>query len=210
MHIVLLGDSTFDNAAYVAPGEAVIDHLRRRLPAGVRATLAAIDGSVTSDVEPQLASIPADATHLVLSVGGNDALLAAGVLDAPAISVAEALLKLADIRDGFARNYATMLDRVLDRRRPTAIATIYEARFPDLQARRIAATALPVLNDVIAREAARRGLPLLDLRTMFDSEADYANAIEPSSAGGAKIAAAIRRLVDEHDFTQERSVIFAR
>jgi hypothetical protein len=210
MHIVLLGDSTFDNAAYVAPGEAVIDHLRRRLPAGVRATLAAIDGSVTSDVEPQLASIPADATHLVLSVGGNDALLAAGVLDAPAISVAEALLKLADIRDAFATSYATMLDRVLARRLPTAIATIYEARFPDPQARRIAATALPVLNDVIAREAASRGLPLLDLRTMFDSGADYANAIEPSSAGGAKIAVAIRSLVDAHDFAQERSAIYLR
>jgi hypothetical protein len=208
MHIILLGDSTFDNAAYVAPGEAVIDHLRRRLPAGAKASLAAIDGSVISDVEPQLASAPADATHLVVSVGGNDALLAAGVLQAPATSVAQALAKLADIRDAFATDYARMLDGVLDRRLPIAIATIYEARFPDPQERRVAATALPVLNDVITREAARRGLPLLDFRAMFDRDADYANAIEPSSTGGATIAAAIRSLIDEHDFSRARSEVF--
>jgi hypothetical protein len=31
-HIVLLGDSVFDNAPYVARGEEVVEHLRRRLP----------------------------------------------------------------------------------------------------------------------------------------------------------------------------------
>ncbi len=33
-HIVLLGDSIFDNARYVPGGPSVIEHLRRGLPAG--------------------------------------------------------------------------------------------------------------------------------------------------------------------------------
>lgn len=33
-HIVLLGDSVFDNGPYVASGQEVIEMLRRRLPWG--------------------------------------------------------------------------------------------------------------------------------------------------------------------------------
>ena len=73
-HLVLLGDSIFDNAAYVPGGRpAVIDQVRSRLPEGWSATLLARDGSVIDDVHRQL-ELPADATHLVLSVGGNDVL----------------------------------------------------------------------------------------------------------------------------------------
>jgi hypothetical protein len=43
-HIVLLGDSIFDNAAYV-PGEPpVIEQLRAHLPKNWQATLLAVDG----------------------------------------------------------------------------------------------------------------------------------------------------------------------
>ena len=39
LHLVLLGDSVFDNQAYVATGRAVIDHVRAGLPASsVRST----------------------------------------------------------------------------------------------------------------------------------------------------------------------------
>ena len=73
-HIVLLGDSIFDNAAYV-PGEPdVVSQVSAKLPHGWRATLCAVDGAVTRSVEQQLQDIPIDATHLVVSVGGNDAL----------------------------------------------------------------------------------------------------------------------------------------
>ena len=43
---MLLGDSIFDNAAYVAAGiPNVVRHVRQRLPHGAKATLAAGDGS---------------------------------------------------------------------------------------------------------------------------------------------------------------------
>ena len=61
-HIVLLGDSIFDNAVYVPGGPSVIEHVRRVLPIGWKATLLAIDGARMSSVERQLQRLPADAT----------------------------------------------------------------------------------------------------------------------------------------------------
>ena len=105
-HVVLLGDSVFDNGAYVGRGEPdVARQLHDRLPAGWGATLAAVDGAVTGDVPRQLGRVPPGATHLVVSVGGNDALRRQDVLGASARSVADALLALGEVRDGFARGY---------------------------------------------------------------------------------------------------------
>jgi hypothetical protein len=42
-----------------------------------------------------------------------------------------------------------------------------------------------------------------------NDEGDYANPIEPSVQGGAKISAVIKSLVLEHDFMEKRSVVFA-
>jgi hypothetical protein len=58
------------------------------------------------------------------------------------------------------------------------------------------------------REAFSRGLPVIDLRLMFDDDADYANDIEPSVQGGEKIAQAIATLVAMHDFKRRRSEIY--
>ena len=58
-HIVLLGDSIFDNAAYVAGGPDVVRQLRDILPSGWRATLNALDGAVIADLPQQLRSFPA-------------------------------------------------------------------------------------------------------------------------------------------------------
>jgi hypothetical protein len=82
-HVVLLGDSVFDNAAYISGGPDVVTQLRQRLPPGWRASLLAVDGSVIASIAQQLARLPADASHLVISVGGNDALGYASVLASP-------------------------------------------------------------------------------------------------------------------------------
>jgi len=75
-HVVLLGDSIFDNASYVPPGLAVIDQLRASLPAEWTATLPAIDGALVADVHEQIDRLPRDATHLIL--GDEFADVAAG------------------------------------------------------------------------------------------------------------------------------------
>jgi lysophospholipase L1-like esterase len=207
-HIVLLGDSIFDNAAYVAGGPDVVHQLRERLPDGWRATLAAVDGSVAASVALQLQQLPPDATHLIVSVGGNDALGHAGTLDEGARSMAEALDRMADIRDQFERDYAAMLDGVLERGLPTGVCTIYDARFPNPLRRRLAATGLTIFNDWITRAAFSRALPLIDLRLICNEDEDFANPIEPSVRGGAKIAAAVAALTAEHDFARHRSEVF--
>ena len=209
-HVVLLGDSVFDNGAYVGRGEPdVVRQLRGRLPAGWGATLAAVDGAVTDSVRRQLERVPPGATHLVVSVGGNDALRRQDVLGASARSVAEALLTLAGARDGFAGGYRAMLEAVLARGLPTALCTVYDPRFPDPARQRVAVAGLTLFNDAITREAFGRGLPLVDLRLVCGEDADYANPIEPSARGGAKIAAAIAELVVGHDFARRRSAVFA-
>jgi hypothetical protein len=63
-HVVLLGDSIFDNASYVAGAPDVVRQVLQRLPQGSKATLAAADGSTIGDVRRQLRRVPADATHL--------------------------------------------------------------------------------------------------------------------------------------------------
>ena len=208
--LVLLGDSVFDNAAYVRGGPDVTTQLKAMLPAGWMAHLRAVDGSVTSEIARQTRRLPAGTSHLVVSVGGNDALGHVGILQEKVGSFAEALTRLADIGDEFQRDYARMLDGVLSLFVPTAVCTIYYPQFPDADLQRLAVTALTVFNDCIMREAFQRGLPLLDLRLICDEEADYANPIEPSVRGGAKIAAAILRLVTEHDFTRRRTEVFPR
>lgn len=209
-HVVLLGDSIFDNAAYVAGGPDVVAQLRERLPAGWSATLRAVDGAVIRNVSSQLTSrLPEDA-FLVVSVGGNDALGHADILNQGARSFAEVLARLAEIAEHFERGYRAMLRAVLEHGRPTALCTIYYPRFPDPVVQRLAVTALTVFNDAIQRAAFEVGVPLLDLRLICDEDADYANPIEPSSRGGARIADAIVRVVTEYDFSRGRTEVFTR
>ncbi|HEX8672502.1 MAG TPA: hypothetical protein VF710_11475, partial [Longimicrobium sp.] len=97
-HLVLMGDSVFDNAAYVRGGPDVVRQARDRLgPEGWQATLVAVDGAVTEGVRRQIARIPPDATHLVISAGGNDALGSVDVLYRGARTVGAALAMLGDV-----------------------------------------------------------------------------------------------------------------
>jgi hypothetical protein len=185
-----------------------VRQLRERLPEGWAATLKAIDGSTTSGVVRQLAGLPEDASHLIVSAGGNDALGHVDILGESARSAADVLARLADIGDRFESDYRGMLDAVLGRGLPAAACTIYYPRFPDPLVQRLAVTALAVFNDRIIREAFSRGLPLIDLRLVCDADSDYANPIEPSARGGEKIAAAISRLVAAHDFARRRTEVF--
>jgi lysophospholipase L1-like esterase len=207
-HVVLLGDSVFDNAAYVMAGAPdVIRQVHQRLPYGSKATLAAVDGSKTRDVRAQLRYLPTDATHLLVSAGGNDALSSSDFLTTPAHSTAEALLGLADIAEEFERGYLAMLAEVLARGLPTAICTVYYPRFLEAVLQRMAVTALAVFNDCIIRAALAHGLPLIDLRLICTDEGDYANPIEPSERGGEKIARTIVDLV-QYGFTGGRTEVF--
>jgi lysophospholipase L1-like esterase len=193
--LVLIGDSIFDNAAYTRGGPDVVSQVRALLPRGWEATLLAVDGSTTDQVVGQLGRLPRNATHLVLSVGGNDALQHLGILDAPSTSIAKSVEVLAGIASDFERRYRVAIAACLDTARPLAVCTIYNGYFDDPSFQRIASATLTLFNDAIIRVAIEHALPVIDLRLVCVTAEDYANPIEPSSVGGEKIARAIVGLV---------------
>lgn len=189
-HVALVGDSILDNGAYVAGGPDVATQLRSVLPQA-QVTLLAIDGSTTIEALDQLPKLPKNSSHIVISVGGNDALSVAQILEQPVNSVGEALVHLQDTAARFEKSYRAMLVRALSTARPLAICTIYYPRFPDPLQQKACVAALSHFNDVILRLALEYRVPIVDLRLICTDDRDYANPIEPSTFGGAKIAATI-------------------
>ncbi len=206
-HLILLGDSIFDNAAYVANGPAVIQQVNSQLPGNWHATLLAVDGDTSAEVAQQLTRLPLDATHLVLSVGGNDALGCISRLDASVSSVKQGLTALTQIRNEFEVNYQGMISKLVALGKPLLLCTVYDqvpGLPPELR------TALGLFNDVILREAVRFELPVLDLRMVCTEPDDYSekSPIEPSSKGGEKMATRLVDAVLGHDFTKRSCKVY--
>jgi lysophospholipase L1-like esterase len=207
-HIVLLGDSIFDNKVYVGGEPDVVSHLRGMIPNDWQATLKAIDGSLIENVSRQLREIPPDATHLFVSVGGNNAIMNADVLQMPASSAAEVLNSLAERAADFEFQYRSMLEEAASLNLPIAVCTIYYPNFSNPAIQKTAVAALSVFNDAIIRQAIVFGLPLIDLRLICSERSDYANEIEPSGKGGGKIAAKIFEVARGHDFSARRASVY--
>src|SRR5262245_43008437 len=113
-HLVLIGDSILDNGAYTRGGPDVVSQVRGLLPRDWEATLRAVDGSTTDDVVRQLARLPKDTTHLVLSVGGNNALMHLDMLESPVSSMAKSIEALADIASDFEVRYRLVITACLN------------------------------------------------------------------------------------------------
>ncbi|MBX7170414.1 MAG: SGNH/GDSL hydrolase family protein [Pyrinomonadaceae bacterium] len=207
-HIVLLGDSIFDNKAYIGNEPDVISHLQGIIPSNWQAALNAVDGSLVENVSGQLLKSPPDATHFVISVGGNNAIMNADVLGLKVSSAAEVFNNLSDRISTFEFHYREMLKTVLSRNLPTTVCTIYYPNFPEPNFQKLSTTALSSFNDVIIKQAISFGIPLLDLRLICNEKDDYANEIEPSSKGGRKIAAKILEVINNHDFAIKQTRVY--
>lgn len=208
-HIVLLGDSIFDNGRYTMGGPDVISQVRQLLPVGWQASLLAVDGSMAEDITSQLQRIPTDASHLVLSVGGNDALMNSDILHMPADSTSQAIAQLTNVSRQFEEKYRKAVEQCRGVGLPLTLCTIYNGCFPDANFQQAVSTALMVFNDVIFRVGIEAGLPIIDLRFVCSASSDYANPIEPSSTGGAKIARVIVNLVEGRTQGAETRVVTA-
>jgi lysophospholipase L1-like esterase len=194
VRIALLGDSIFDNASYTSGEPDVVSHLNAVLARGGSATLLAVDGATVSGVASQLRRVPDGTTHLVLSVGGNDALRNVDLLSLPVTSSAEALREFAKRIASFERAYRLMLADVAAMKLPVIVCTIYNGAL-EIDIASIARLALALFNDAIMRVAVEHRVDIIELRAICTERSDYANPIEPSGIGGLKIARAIARAV---------------
>jgi lysophospholipase L1-like esterase len=192
LHIVLLGDSIFDNKSYLSHGEPDVRNQLQDLVGsdGGRVTLLARDADVARGVSLQQSKhIPKDATHLVLSVGGNDALGVGG----------HARMTLGDmfsVMERFEREYDSAVHSLASHKLPILLVMPYYPRFPpEMEMMRVAKAGMTVFYDVIMRTAQKYECALLDLRTIFREDDDYANPIEPSAKGGEKMVRAILHAV---------------
>ena len=190
-HLVLVGDSIFDNRAYVEAGQSVSEHLQALMGRAGKVTLLAVDGHVAGDVTGQLLAMPEGATHIALSVGGNDALESLPALETGCSNVLQALEILGAVQRTFANSYRSALLAALKPGLPLIACTIYDA-VPGLPLP--LKTALSLFNDVICRHALAHQVPVLDLRDLLQDPEDYSTAspIEPSEMGRKKIAQALQ------------------
>lgn len=209
IHIVLLGDSIFDNKAYVDSEPDVITHLREMIPQDWKTSLKAVDGNMVENVSRQFLETSDDSTHFVISVGGNNAIMNADILGMKASSSAEVFEVLSNRMNDFEFHYREMLKTILSRNLPTTVCTIYYPKFPEPIFQKLAVAALSAFNDVIIRQAILNKLPVLDLRLICDEDDDYANEIEPSGKGGKKIADKILEVVKNHNFSNGKTIIYS-
>jgi len=200
--IILLGDSIIDNRAYVRPGEPdLAKQLQDLLPEFV-VEKRAVDGAICADVlSSQMANL-GGSDRIILSAGGNDALQHIEILGAATTTTAkDVLVRLGAIREEFRRVYAPLLDRLATTQAPVMVMTVYNPCFDgygmDAGYQQAAESAVSLFDDVIQQEAHRRSFEVLELRTLFTERADYANPIEPSAIGGAKLAKAMKAWVME-------------
>jgi hypothetical protein len=195
MHVALLGDSIFDNISYTSGQPDVVTHLKKVLPRGNTATLLAVDGATVSGIAAQLRRVPPEATHLVMSVGGNDALGNIDLLSLRVSSSAEALNVFATRIADFERAYRAALASVMALKLPLTVCTIYNGKL-EKDVATIARLALALFNDAILRAAVDKHVDVIELRAICTEPSDYANPIEPSGSGGLKIATAIARALE--------------
>ena len=194
--IVLLGDSIIDNGVYVRPGEPdVATQLQSLLPQHI-VVKRALDGAVCADVVASQTADLGTVDWIILSAGGNDALQDENLLqDTTETTVRDGLVKLWKIREEFRCNYSSLLDHLAVARRPVLVFTVYNPCFAgfgvEATYQQAAESAVSMFNDVIQQEARVRSFDVLDLRALFTDPADYANPIEPSAIGGAKLARAM-------------------
>jgi len=197
--IILLGDSIIDNGVYVREGEPdVTKQLQARLP---RRTVIkrAVDGAVAADVLRSQVNGLESSDHVILSVGGNDALQHRDILEiAGALNASDVLIRFWTIQKAFRQTYAALLERIARAGSKTLVLTVYNPNFAEYGEafQRMAESGVSIFNDVIQQEAHARAFNILELRSLFTDMADYANPIEPSMIGGAKLASAMAEWVE--------------
>ena len=164
-HVSLLGDSTVDNKAYTGVEPALTECIQHLVGHDEQVTLCARDGALAAAMKDQLAAMPDKTTHIVISVGGNDALGQVSLLKEKVTDVAAATHVLLKISREFECKLEKEIRRVVDEygvssegvRRSIVVCSVYEPQFEhfgvvnvDQQAVKVAARLLALVVENIA------------------------------------------------------------
>mgnify|MGYP001164154641 CR=1 FL=1 len=225
-----MGDSIIDNKSYVQDGELeVAEHLRylttkdENSDNETKIKKIAIDGFTMSDlIENSLNTEDlGEATHIVVSIGGNDLLHNISFLqttsDLSRIMGKGAMIgkwgakelnptrnkvfeeTYFEIIQPFKQQYETIVANLSNHRANLLLCTVYEGdlvdsdEFSDVS--NSSKTMVSIFNDIVYRVANKFNSDVLELRDIFISSDDYANPIEPSHIGGEKLAQSIAEWV---------------
>jgi len=192
-HIIIAGDSIFDNDGYVPNEPGVIAQLRTSIPKDWSADKIAVDGDCINHVYSRVENFPDYITDLVLSIGGNDALGYSSILNqAKSLKDIPSLVK-APAKE-FRENYKALLGHLRTLNCNLHVCTIYTAvPFEDPLWRQFVPPALNLFNAIIKEEAQAIEVGVIEIDKICTEAEDYSkiSPIEPSAIGGQKIVDAI-------------------
>jgi len=202
-HVVLLGDSTLDNGRYLnlAFGEFSIERQlsKRCAQRGWDFTLLAKDGSLLEDViSRQLPLIPVSVTHVVISASGNNLLALLNDMVSANWSVRSLHAALWEGLRRTAALYREVVSKLRDSGCHIAMCTVYRPNFSDLFFKSLATVALRVHNGRLEAICEDFDCSVLDLANILEGDEDFANPLELSTNGGAKVVENIAAFVGDH------------
>lgn len=220
--IILLGDSIIDNKSYILSNELdVTEHLEKLFSNDPNVVIEnhAVDGDTMLQLEKNHldSNLLLGATHIVVSIGGNDLLYNISFLQTTS-KLSKVMGKGAmigkwgakelnpsrnkvfeetyfEIIEPFKKQYETIVANLSNHRANLLLCTVYEGdlvdsdEFSDVS--NSSKTMVSIFNDIVYRVANKFNADVLELRDIFTSSDDYANPIEPSHIGGEKLAQSI-------------------
>ena len=191
IHVALLGDSSFDNGNWT-DGPCVTEQVREYFP---QTSLYACDGALIAAIAPQSMKIPADVTHVVVSVGGNDATAAVNVVKKQCSDGEQAILEVWKFVKAWERDFDIAITELRKQVGPDVkivLCSIYSPCFGPFGVTTVSQDAadafIALVADAMLRVATRFGLPMIDWRRVMNKVEDFTNPIEPNSTGGLKMA----------------------
>ena len=249
VHIALLGDSTIDHKAYCVDDPSVEEVLRAALsavspsashsssdsqtpssafgkegttPTATNSvTLCARDGALMTAIARQANTMPDHATHIVISVGGNDALGDISILHRKCADVQEAAQLLKNFVDEFIAKLREVMVATLQKyrwgkedkdRKNIVLCSVYIPQFGPFGVTNIDQASVEVaallLSKTIQNLAFELSIPVIDLSRVVTSEECLSNPIEPNGKGAERMARAILEVVRVHDFREDHHAIF--
>jgi hypothetical protein len=205
-HVVLIGDALGNLASLRGQGAGALEgKLRPGADPSWKLTILPADDLIRRS---RLLEIPADATHVVISIEGNRAIANSGLLEGQPASYREGLARLSFAADQFEDVVEGLIHVAQATRLPTVVCTMWLPRYAEPVRQRAAAAALAIFNDRILRRAVEARISVVDLRGVPTEADDYADQTLMSRAGLQKAASVVWRALHEISRGGPRTEIF--